>query len=77
MAGKQTEQIKYETEILRLIVLVGVAIGGGSLSLLLGELAPLRAILSTAGILATLVLAVGVWRQNRRIRELVSHLEEK
>ncbi len=65
MAGKQTEQIKYETEILRLIVLVGVAIGGGSLSLLLGELAPLRAILSTAGILATLVLAVGVWRQNR------------
>lgn len=42
MADKAAEQIKYETELLRLIVLVGVAIGGGSLSLLLGDSTPLR-----------------------------------
>lgn len=70
------EQIKYETELLRLIVLVGVAIGGGSLSLLLGALTPLRTILSTAGILATLVLAAGVWRQHRQIRQLLTQLQE-
>ena len=42
MADKETEQIKYETEVLKTVVLVTVATTGGSIGLLLGEHSPLR-----------------------------------
>jgi hypothetical protein len=45
MADKAAERIKYETELLRLVFVLVIAVGGGSLSLLLGSPTPLRLIL--------------------------------
>jgi hypothetical protein len=39
------EQIKYETELLKAILLITIAIIGGTISLLLGDPSPLRAAL--------------------------------
>ena len=40
------ERLKFETEVLKLLVLLGVAIGGGSLGLLLGESSYMKIILA-------------------------------
>ena len=47
MADKAAERIKYKTEVLKLLLLLTVAIGGGSLGLVLGTFTPLRAGLAT------------------------------
>ena len=70
------EQIKYETEVLRLIVLLGVAIGGGSLGVLLGAQTPLRLFLAGVGLLVTVGLALVGWRQHRWIRARIAELRE-
>jgi len=74
MADKEAERIKYETEVLRLIALLAVAVGGGALSLMLGEVTPLRTGLAAGGILITLVLLIGGLRQHRHIRMLIEKL---
>jgi hypothetical protein len=65
------EQIKYETEILKMSSLVTVAIGGGSISLMLGEQTPLRLGLAGLGLIGTLALGVVLWRWDRRIRAIL------
>ena len=70
------EQIKYETEVLRLIVLLGVAIGGGSFSVVLGAQTPLRLILAGVGLLVTVGLALVGWRQHRWIRARIAAMKE-
>jgi hypothetical protein len=70
------EEIKYETEVLKLATLMALAIGGGSISLLLGGISLLRIILAGTGILVTLGLLMTVWRQDRRIRTLVASMKE-
>ena len=74
MADKEAERIKYETEVLRLIALLAVAVGGGALSLTLGAVTPLRTGLAAGGILITLVLLIGGLRQHRHIRTLIERL---
>jgi len=76
MADKAGERIKYKTEVLKLLTLLTVAVGGGSLSLGLGTLTPLRLGLATVGILVTLVLLAAVWRQHRHIEQLIERLRE-
>jgi hypothetical protein len=76
MADREAEQIKYETELLRLIFLLAVAMGGGSLSLLLGDPTPLRLILAGAGLLGTLTLLIVGWRQHHWIRALIAQIKE-
>lgn len=46
MVDKGGERIKFETELLRVTAVAALAIGGGSIGLLLGELNPLRIILA-------------------------------
>lgn len=70
------EQVKYETEVFRAALLIAVATVGGTLSLLLGTPALLRAALAGAGILVSMVVVVGVWRQNQIIRALITRLQE-
>jgi hypothetical protein len=70
------EEIKYETEVLKLATLMALAIGGGFISLLLGGISLLRIILAGTGILVTLGLIMTVWRQDRRIRTLVASMKE-
>ncbi|MBI3248246.1 MAG: hypothetical protein HYZ50_17200 [Deltaproteobacteria bacterium] len=42
MADKEVERIKFETELLRVTAVAALAIGGGSVGLLLGEPKPLH-----------------------------------
>jgi hypothetical protein len=63
MADKEAERIKFATELLRITALAVLAIGGGSISLLLGDPTPLRLILAIGGLLVTLGLTVAGWRQ--------------
>ena len=76
MADKQSEQIKYETEVLKTTALVTVATIGGSIGLLLGEHSFLRLGLASVGAVVTLVLTVGIWRLDRRIRALIMAIKE-
>jgi len=75
-AERIKEQIKYETEIFRATLLIAVATIGGTISLLLGEQTPLRAVLAGTGILVTLVAVIGVWRQDRTIRALIVQIQK-
>jgi hypothetical protein len=75
VADKAAERIKFETELLRITALATVAIGGGSLGLLLGDPRPLRLILAGSGLLATLGLMVVLWWQRRYIRDLIEQIE--
>jgi hypothetical protein len=76
MADKASERIKFETELLRLTAVAVLAIGGGAIGLLLGDLTPLRVILAGSGLLATVGLVVVLWWQRRYIRTLVEQLKE-
>lgn len=55
MADEEAEQIKFETELLKLATLVSVAAGGGSVSLPLGDPTLLRLSLAGVGFFLTLV----------------------
>jgi hypothetical protein len=70
MADKAAEQIKFETEMLKLAALVAVATGGSAIGLLLGEHTMLRLGLAELGILTTLGLTVTVWLSPRSFHPL-------
>ena len=76
MADKEAERIKFETELLRISALFVLAVGGGSISLLLGEPTFLRLILAVGGLFVTFGLAVTGWRQRTRIQHLVEEIQE-
>lgn len=77
MADRAVERIKFETELLKLTALAALAIGGGSLGLLLGEQNFLRLILAGGGLLVTVGLMVVLWRQRRYIRALLEQIKEE
>jgi len=76
MADRAAEQIKFETEMLKLAALVAVATGGSAIGLLLGEHTSLRLGLAGLGILTTLGLTATVWRFYRNIRRLIAQIQE-
>jgi hypothetical protein len=76
MNDRLKEQIKYETEVSRFTALLFVAVGGGTLGLLLGTLTLWRSILATAGGVTTLALAITLWHLDRRIRALIAQMKE-
>lgn len=76
MADKDTERIKYETELLKLMVLFLLAIGGSAIGLLLGERTTFRLILALSGIVVSVCFAIGAWQQHRAIRKIISVLKE-
>ena len=71
MTDEVKEQIKLETELLRYLVLIGVALGGGTLSVILSLPSGIRLALASAGILATIVVAYLSWRQYLKITALI------
>jgi len=77
MADKASERIKFETELLRLTAVAALAIGGGSIGLLLGDLTLLRVILAGGGLLVTAGLMVVLWWQRRYIRTLIEEIREQ
>lgn len=76
MADKNSEQIKYETELLKLMAIFILAIGGSAIGLLLGERTTIRLFLTVLGSFGSVALIFGVWRQHRIIRKLLAGSKE-
>ena len=62
-----TEVVKYYTEIFRLVWISVLAIGGGSLSLLLGDSTGIKVIFAIVGLLLVALLLEGLRRLNKQI----------
>ena len=62
-----TEALEYYTEIFRLVWISVLAIGGGSLSLLLGDSTGIKLIFAIVGLLLVALLLDGLRRLNRQI----------
>jgi hypothetical protein len=71
-----TETVKYYTEVFRLVWVSILAIGGGSIGLLLGERTSVRVILAIAGLSVVGLLLEIVRRLNRQIGGLLKKLRE-
>jgi hypothetical protein len=76
MADKAAEQIKFETELFRLTAIAVLAVGGGSLSRLLGDATPLRLGWAGIGVFRTMTFMIVGWRLERRIRVLIAQIKE-
>ena len=70
-----TERIKYYTEVFRLVWVSALAIGGGSIGLLLGEPTVLRVVVVLVGLLLVGSLLEGTRRLNKEIMGLVNKLK--
>ena len=70
------ERLKFETEVLKLLVLLGLALGGGSLSLLVGRLTGLKLVLAGIGFPITVMIIIMVVRQYIKIRAIIKRAEE-
>ena len=76
MADKDTEEIKYETELLKLMALFILAVGGGAIGLMLGEQTSLRLLFILSGVSLSILLVIGVWRQHKSVRRIISQIKE-
>ena len=74
---RQTERIKYKTELLKLLTILMLAIGGGSVGIALGALTPVRIALAAVGIAFTAVTALVVAQQHWTIERLIEHIGEE
>ncbi len=72
-----TERLKFLTELLRFAFVALLAIGGGTLGLLLGPQDLLRWGFAGAGVVASLGLGIVIWLLARRMRRLLTQLEEQ
>jgi hypothetical protein len=74
---QRKEQLKYETELLRLSWVTAIAIGGGNASLILSDITRVRAILLAIGFLLIVGAVSFSVRQDRTIRRLLLEFGEK
>lgn len=70
------ERIKYFSDLLKLSCVFLIAVGGGTLSLLLGELTLTKAVLAVPGARVTIALVVSGRVLDRQIREHINKLRE-
>lgn len=70
------EALKYEIEVLKFLSLLTVAVGGGTISLALGQATLFRIGLAALGFLSTILLAVADWYLHKRVRALIAQLKE-
>ena len=76
MADKHREHIKFKTEVLKAVILVTVALGGGSASLFLGEQTSLRLFFATVGMVAALGLVLAILLLYQDIMKRIDALED-
>jgi predicted ABC-type exoprotein transport system permease subunit len=78
MAEKEylTERIKYLGDLLKLSCVFLIAIGGGTASLLLGELSKGRTVLAAFGIVIIIALVAFALILDRQIRTLIKELRK-
>ena len=71
-----TETIKYYTEVFRLVWGSALAVGGGSIGLILGERPSVRVVLAITALLLVVLLLEILRRLNRHIEALLKKLVE-
>ena len=71
-----TETIKYYTEVFRLVWVSALAVGGGSIGLILGERTSVRVVLAITALLLVVLLLEILRRLNRHIEALLKKLVE-
>ena len=71
-----TEDIKYLIELLRLIWLSLIAVSGGTIGLLLGELTTRRLWFAGIGIVGMILLTTALAYLHRQIKSLIPQLGE-
>ncbi len=78
MAAKErlNEEIKYAVELLRLIWLSLLAVGSGTVGLLLGELNVRKIWAASIGAIFMVLFAGVILHLHRRLRGLIARLEE-
>jgi hypothetical protein len=75
--GRTQERIRFKTEVLKVIILVTLAIGGGSASLFLGEQTPLRLFFATLGVVGSLGLVLTALLLYQGIMRLIDRMKEE
>jgi hypothetical protein len=77
MAAKErlSEEIKYTVELLRLIWLSLIAVGSGTVGLLLGELSVRKIWAASIGAVFMVLFAGVILQLHRRARSLIAQLE--
>lgn len=78
MAEKEdlTERIKYLADLLKLSAVFLIAIGGGTMSLLLGDWIPFRIVLAASGLIGIVTLISFLLSLDRKIRSLIEDLKK-
>lgn len=76
MTDEIKEQIKLETEVFRFLVIIGIALGGGTLGMLTGLPSGIRLLLAGVGIIATLLVGYVAWLQYRKITTLIGGIPQ-
>lgn len=78
MADKDylTERIKYLSDALKLACVFLIAIGGGTISLLLGELSTAKTVLAALGASGIIILVAFSMALDRKIRLLIQELKK-
>ncbi len=71
-----SEKVKYYTEVFRLVWVSILAIGGGSIGLLVGERTNDRVMVGLVGLFLVMFLLEMLRRLNRQIRALLNRLAE-
>ena len=70
------EEIKFLTEIFRLLAILTLAVGGGTISLVLGEYTVLKVVFAAIGIAASIGFIMALYRLQSYIRNLIKQLKE-
>ena len=73
--GLIAERLKFETEVLKLLVLLWIALGGGSLSLVAGGLTGMKLLLAGLGLFIMVVVIFMSIRQYMKIRSIIERAE--
>lgn len=71
MTDETKEKIKLETELLRYLLILGLALGSGTLTVILSAPTGIRLILAIAGAIVTFLTAYWSWRQYLKINALI------
>ncbi len=53
-----------------------LAVGGGAIGLMLGERTSLRLLFILSGVSLSILLVIGVWRQHKSVRRIISQIKE-
>lgn len=76
MNDRLKEDIKFKTEIYRLLWITILGSGGGTVSLIVGGLTPVKVVFAAGGLTGILILIAFMQRLHQDIRGLIAQLEE-